>query len=261
MHRLLLVALSAACAWPSAPLAAESIEAFDRARRRQGVWAALGATSGSLRLDAPTAKVGASVYGLPVVAMGVDLWPDEHLGVFAQGTFGLGSDLDYAERGVRLAYNVHQVALGARYRWHLGASTTALAPFVGAGLHLMHETTPDQIPSVLIRKTAAGPELTAGVEWPILGEALWLRAAGRVGLPFFVRESPDDSGDPTDFLALGARLEGTVALAGQWGATLVVDWHQQRLRFTGEGTRAASVFGAETTERLLTVTAGARYGF
>lgn len=241
--------------------AADEIGAFDRARRRAGAWLGMGAVSGALRFDADSAALTSHTNAMPTLAFGVDLWPEEHLGLYLEGLVGIGTRLEYAERGISLDYNSHQLELGARYRWHLGPQASALAPFVGLGLRALHQRVPQQIPSLLVRSTAVGPELSLGLEWPVWGERLWLRASGRLGLPFFLREGPDDSGDPHEFLSLGGRGELVLSLFGDWAGFACVDWQRQRFGFQGEGTRAATVFDARTDERFLRATAGVRAVF
>lgn len=241
--------------------AADAMADFDRARRRSGVWVSLGAAVGALSFASDTAAYDASVDGLATLGLGVDLWPEDHLGLYLGAQLGLGASLETPSLGVALDYNVHQVDLGARYRWHLGPQPTALAPFVAVGLRVVRQETQDQVPALLVRSTSAGPEFAAGLEWPLAGERLWLRVAGRLGLPFFLRESPDDSGDPQDFIAFGGRLEAIAALTGPWSAQAQLDVQTQQIRFQGEGTRAASVFGARTEDRFVVATLGVRRSF
>lgn len=239
-------------------LAADSASTLSRARTRAGVWAGLGVVTGKLELRSQTAALGTRVDAVPAVALGLDYWDSDRLGAYLAATIGTGAKLDLPE-GQKLAYNVFSVEAGGRLRWHFGPRANALAVFLGAGLQVIHQDTQEQRPILFVDTTTGGPALTLGLEWPILGERLWLRASGRVGLPLFVREQPADSGDPQDFLTLGARAELVSQLSGPWGAALAADYTDNEVSFAGQGTRASGVLASETRDRFTTYYLVGRY--
>jgi hypothetical protein len=239
--------------------AAEDADAFDRARSRTGLWLGAGLARAQLHLNTTSAKITTQVAALPTLTVGADWWPRPNTGLFAQLAVGTGAELDIPSHSTSIQYNAHQFELGARYRWFLGPRSDALAPYLGLGLRGTAQTAQVQRPSLLTDATVIGPSLHTGVEWPVLGERLWLRAQAWLGLPFFIRESPDDSGDPESFFAFGARLGLVAGLTPAWAVQLSADLHEQRLRFVGEGTRAATVFDAETRERWFTGLLALRY--
>lgn len=256
MPRLLLILFGLL----SAAHAAESTDAFERARRRSGLWFGGGAARAHLALDSASAKLNTQVDALPTIGLGGEWWSSETTGLYGRLVIGLGADLDVPALGAaRISYNTHQVELGARYRWFFGPHSDALALLVGLGLRGDVQTAQVQRPSLLVDSLTLGPNVHVGVEWPIVGRRLWLRALLRAGVPFFVREAPDDSGNPVRFVALGGRVLLAAGLTERWALQLSVDAQDQRITFEGEGTRAASLFDAETHDTIFTGLLGVRY--
>jgi hypothetical protein len=227
---------------------------------------------GNLKLSSDTAQSEIRVDALPLVDFGIELWPSESAGVYLRGRLGLGADITTPEnallvgdpsaigglRGKSIPYNLHQIDAGARYRWSPGQRADAPGVFAGIGLSALIQTTRDQRPSILLDRVIAGPEAALGIEWPLV-RRLWLRLSARGGLPFFVRESPNDSGDPASFRRIGARAEMVVNINARWAAQLYVDFGQSKIAFEGTGSRGAGVEGAETKAQFLTGGLWARY--
>lgn len=262
MRRLVLPALAVVCALAAPPggaRAAETAETLERLRRRDGAWVGAAVVMGRFGLEAPTARIESRLDALPAVAFGVDVWPEETLGLYAGGALGTGATLDLPGDLGALRYSAHQVELGARRRWFLGPRSGAPALFVGLGVRGVRQTVQEQRPALLVDSTVAGPELAAGGELPLAGGRLWLRATARGGVPFFVREAPADSGDPRRFWAVGGRVEAVIRVLGAWSAQASGDLVLQAVEYRGEGTRAAGVEGARTHERFVTVAFAVRH--
>lgn len=257
--RLGSVVLFCALGASSAAGAAETATEVRRQRVRAGAWLGGGAVMGRLELRADTAAIDTRIDALPAIAFGVEIWPDEAIGIYATGTAGAGADIDIPDTGQRFTYNAHQLEVGGRYRWHFGPKADAAAAFATLGLRNLHQDVQVQRPSLLVDRNILGPEAGLGLEWPLLGDRLWVRATGRAGIPFFVRETPTDSGDPRSFLGYGARLELFSRIAGDWGLQASGDWSAQAIEFANEGTRAAGVTGARTYDELLTFHLAVRY--
>ncbi len=251
---LVLGAVDASAATDAATLA--------RTRGRAGAWAGVGVLNGHLAFSAPpTAEIETAITAVPVVALGVDLWPDEHLGLMLDVDLGTGAALDVPDVSGTLRYNLHQLRLGGRYRWHFGPGADASALFVGLGLGGLYQSAQRQRPSLLVDRLIAGPELCVGGEWVALPDRLWVRLDGRLAVPFFVRESPADSGDPTSFIGYGGALSAIGRVTGPWSVQAELALYFQTIDFNGEGTRVGQVFDATTDDRFLTATLAARYGF
>ncbi len=246
---------------PGAGRAAISAEALQQVRTRSGAWAGLELLTGHLAVEAPTTQVEAGITALPALAFGLDHWPTEALGLYAGAAIGLGAAIAVPDSDQSFRFNLHAFEGGARGRYFFGPGPEAPALIVGLGLRGWHQSTQVQRPALLVDRTVAGPELTAGVAWPALGDRLWLRGSVRGHLPFFVRETPTDSGDPQSSFGYGARLEAVSRLTGRWGIHARLDAAFFGHDFSGEGTRASGVNDARTRDRLVSVGLFARYGY
>mgnify|MGYP002629269254 CR=1 FL=1 len=241
--------------------AAESAARLQRARSRPGAWVGPAVVTGHLGFAARSARVETALTALPALAFGLDLWPTEALGLYAGGAIGLGARISVPGTDSTIAYNLHQFEGGVRGRWFLGPRANAPAALVGVGLRGLYQTTQVQRPALLVDRIIAGPELAAGVTWPVLVDRLVLRLWARGQLPFFVRETPTDSGDPRSFSGYGARAEASLRLDGAWGILAQIDWWAIGVDFAGEGTRAAGVDDASTDDSLIMLALSARYAF
>lgn len=261
MHRSVPFALLGALLVCAAPAQADDAQAFDSARRRGGVWLSAGLQHNALAYEASNVALQTTAEGVPALSLGIDLWATDTYGLYAGASVGFSSMLTVPAQGVSLRYNAHQFEVGARGRWHLGPAADAVAFFVGFGGRATVQTAQVQRPSLLVDTTAIGPEVQAGFEVPLAGPRFWLRATVRAGLPFFVRESPDDSGDADRTWSFGGRLEAIFGLTGRLHGVVAADAVSQHFRFRGEGTRAGAVFNAEADDLLLTGNVGVRYAW
>lgn len=247
--------------WAGATQAAEDATTLALTRVRQGAYVGPAFVRGSLSFRAPSAHVETRLDAVPALALGADLWPRPDLGLFVSTHIGLGAALTVPESTVEVKYNLHQIAAGARYRWHLGPRADAFALLGGLALRGTVQTIQVQRPALLVDRTALGPELQAGFAWPVLGWRLWIQANLSIGLPFFVREGPTDSGDPTAFSSFGGQLQAVIGLTETFGVQARLDAQAVDLSFSGEGTRAAGVQDAEVADRFLTADLLLRYQF
>lgn len=257
----LLLPAALTCAAPSPGRAAVSAEVLHQVRTRSGAWAGLEVLTGHLAMEAASTQVDAGLTALPALAVGIDHWPTDALGLYAGAAIGLGAAIAVPDSEQTFQLNVHQFEGGARGRYFLGSGADAAAVIVGLGLRGLYQTAQVQRPALLVDRTVAGPELAAGVAWPVLGDRLWLRGTLRGHLPFFVRETPTDSGDPRGSFGYGARLEAVSRLTGQWGVHARLDAHFLGHDFDGEGTRASGVTDAKTRDRFVSLGLFARYGY
>ena len=238
--------------------AVDDAETLARSRVRAGAWLGPGLLTGRLELRAPTAQIDTDLTAVPVISAGAEVWPTEAMGLVLALDAGLGAEIELPDAAGRLDYNLHQLRLGGRYRWHLGPEANASALVVGLGLRGLRQSVQTQRPPLLVDRIVAGPELDFGFEWVITPE-LWTRVGARAGIPFFVRETPADSGDPHGFVAYGLNLEVVLKLAGDWALQSSTNLQAQGIDFRGEGTRAGRVEDASTDDRFITFALAARY--
>ena len=238
--------------------AADGANALRRGRVRAGVWAGGAVMTGSLKFNAESAQVGTRIDALPSLQFGLDLWPDEQAGVYARIDLGTGAEITFPA-GQNLSFNAQHFEAGGRYRWYFSPRADAFALVMGVGLRAIRQDAQLQQPEFLVDSLVAGPELNFGIEWPILGERLWIRALARGGLPFFVRESESDSGDPQNFIAIGAHLATIIQISGAWNLQLTADLVDHSIEYAGTGTRAYGVKDASSQDQLLTYGLTLRY--
>ncbi len=251
--------------------AADSVDDVRKVRLRAGAWAGSSVSLGSLSLASDSAQSEVRIDGLPSIDLGLEVWPTESVGVYWSSRIGLGADITSQDaylvgdpnaignlRGATIAYNLHQLEAGARLRWLAGPRADAVALVWGWGARLLIQTAQDQRPSILLDRLVAGPETSLGVEWPLLRQ-VWLRFSGRVGAPFFVRESPNDSGDLDAFVQFGTQAEIVLHLTSEWALQVYLDFEQTKLGFEGAGSRGAGLTNADTESQFLSSGLWARY--
>jgi hypothetical protein len=264
-HACILTSLLLGVTGPSlvsAPaFAVEDARTTQWRRGRAAAWAGPSLARGSLDFEAPTALVRTRVDGVPSVSLGADLWPLETVGFRLAADVGLGADLEVPGTRETLRFNRHTVEGLARYRFFLDARSDALAVLVGTGVRVERHDVRAQEPALLVDRLLAGPVVTAAVDAPLLEGDLVLRAEGFASLPFFVQESPRDSGDPRGFFGWGVRAEMTWRLMGPWGLAAALEWSQVRIDFEGEGTRVNGTPESSTDDSFLRGRLGALWAF
>ena len=209
-------------------------------------------TRASLGFSSPAALVDTRVDALPTLRLGVEAWPMPSLGLHAAVDVGTGASLAVPGTSEKLAYNRHQLRAGGWYRWQPDPGGTGWDVRLGLGLEARTQSVQAQHPALLVDSRVAGPALEVRVDKYFLGRRGRLSAAARVDLPFFVRESPRDSGDPGRFYGVGGLLEAAWRLSSTLEFGLALDHRDQHVDFRGEGTRAAGVTAARTHEQFTT---------
>lgn len=247
MHRLIVLFF---LLLPAASWSAESANVLDRERLRSGVYGGPTVINGLLQVRSGTVGSDIRLDLLPAVGLGVELWPTESTGVYAAGAVGTKADITFPTDQI-VSYNLHLFEAGGRYRWYFGPRSSAPSVFLGLGVRGRIQTAQETRPTVLLDRVVAGPELNLAFAWPIVSDRIWFRVAGRAGSPFFVRESPGDSGDARSTLAFGGRLEVAVRVISGWYVQLSADLYDEAIDFQGDGTRGGGVAGARTHDRFM----------
>jgi hypothetical protein len=255
----LLVAAGLLTATPAGAI--DDAEELKRVRVRSGAWAGPAWVTGRLGFDAPSATVATSISALPGLALGAEYWPEEQLGVYGGVVVGMGADIDLPDGAGTFRYNTHQLEAGARYRWFFGPRADAGSLIVRLGLRGIRQAPQTLRPALLVESNVLGPEVGVAYDQPLAGGDAWIRVEVHGGVPFFVRESPQDSGDPESQLSVGGGLEAGYHLTADWGLLLRTDSVLRKISFAGRGTRAAGVDGAETDELFVITTLAGRYAF
>ena len=121
------------------------------------------------------------------------------------------------------------------------------------------EDVQDQQPVVIVSRFTLSPNLQLGYERFVRGDTTWLRAGLAIGYPFFVRESPSDSGRPDSMY--DARLSVSVChyLTQRWGLQFGVEHLLQSFEHGGEATRAGGVNDVSVFDNFTSVFLTARY--
>ncbi len=262
---LILAVLISPPAW-----AADSVDILQNIRLRAGSWVGTSVGFGELSMAANDgAQTQIRIDALPTLDLGLEVWPSESVGTYLAGRIGFGADIGTAPdailaesvsglRQASVAYNAHQLEGGARVRWLLGPRAAAIGLLWGWGARVRFQSAQDQRPSILLDRLIAGPETSLGVEWPLTRGA-WLRFSGRLGAPFLVRESPDDSGRLDSFVQIGTKAEFVVNLTPKWALQAYLDFEQTKLGFVGLGSRGAGNTDVKTETRFLNSGVWARY--
>lgn len=243
-------------------LAADAADTLDRERTRSGAWIGPSVINGLLQLRTDGTSADTALDYMPAVALGVELWPDPAIGTVLAAEIGTGAAIrmppDFG--GVDVDYNLYRFEAGARYRWYFGPRSDAPSLMVHGALRGRWQTAQEQRPiSALIDRIIAGPEAGLGFAWPVVSDRVWFRLAGRAGLPFFVREPGDDSGQFAGGMTYGGRLDVAVRVVGGWYVQLYGDMYDEELDFAGDGTRASGVKSARTHDRFISAGLAARY--
>lgn len=214
--------------------------------------AGAGVSRAALAFTAPNALVETRVDALPVVRLGVEAWPDRALGLHAELDVGTGAKLGVPGTNAQLAYNAHQLRAGGWYRWQPAAGGDGWDVRLGLGLQAVAQHVQAQNPALLVESQVAGPALEGRVDKFFLSRRLHLGVGAGVALPFFVRETPRDSGDAGRFYAWGAGLEAGFSLGPALALGLDLRHVDQTVVFQGEGTRATGTTRGRTHDAFTT---------
>ncbi len=218
--------------------------------------------NGLMQLRTDAAASDTSIDYLPAVDLGVELWPAPEIGLVLAAELGTGASITvpFEEQTVAVDYNLYRFEAAGRYRWYFGPRSGAPSLMMHGGLRGRYQTVQEQRPiSALVERAVVGPEAGLSFAWPVVGDRVWFRLGGRAGLPFFVREPGDDSGQVAGGFTFGAGLDVAVRVVGGWYVQLSGDMYDEELDFDGDGTRASGVSGARTHDRYLSGGLAVRY--
>jgi hypothetical protein len=232
-----------ACLLFAPPLGAQSF----RDANRSAAWAGLAVHTGWLTMRAPGAALDTRLTALPGLGLGADVFQDEHLGLFARATLGGSAAVDLPT-GDSLRFNQHRGTVGAAARLFLGSGPAAPSVVARMGLGVMVQNVQDQVPSIHNDRRLAGPEWALTAELPISSDRLWVTGSAHLGLPFFVRESPDDSGSPDTFVEWGLGSGARLGITPAWWLQLDLRYTRVSIDFQGDATRAAGLTGVRTKD-------------
>jgi len=213
------------------------------------VFGGVGLTRASLRFRAPTARVDTRVDALPTVSVGVTARPERPIGLHFALDVGTGAALDVPGTSRTLRYTVHRLDTGGTYRWSLDPGGGGLDLRAGLGLTGVMQRVQTQTPALLVDSQVAGPTAAVGLDKYFRSRRFVAAVTLTGGLPFFVRESPRDSGDPGRFLAWGLFARAAFAPSPRSLLSLELGRYEQHLTFRGEGTRATGVESGEVVDR------------
>ncbi|MEE2756397.1 MAG: hypothetical protein VYA30_07035 [Myxococcota bacterium] len=225
---------------------------------KPGVSVGVGVQSGSLSYRSDTVQSDIGITAIPQVLVAADFWPTKALGFFGDLNVGTGAKID-GVFGQQVSINTVGYRFGAKYRWFLGDNSEGIALGVGLGLNAFSQFAQEQRPSILLERHIIGPSASGFITFPWANGDNWLRISLRGDLPFFVRESPNDTGDPSGFYGYGAKGEFAMALSEFWAAVLQIDHSARTLNFDGPATRAAGTGDGQTQDRFLLVGLYARF--
>jgi hypothetical protein len=213
------------------------------------VFGGLGLTRASLRFRAPTARIDTRVDALPTVAVGVTARPERAIGLHFVLDVGTGAALDVPGTNRTLRYTAHRLDTGGTYRWALDPGGDGLDLRAGLGLTGVMQQVQAQTPALLVDSQVAGPAVAVGLDKYFRSRRFVAGLTVTGAVPFFVRESPRDSGDPGRFLAWGLVARAAYAPSSRSLVSLDFGRYEQHLTFRGEGTRATGVDSGAAVDR------------
>lgn len=221
--------------------------------------AGAGLTAGSLNFAAPTALVETRLDAVPTVALGLEAWPAAEIGLHLALAIGTGATLSLPGRDDELDYNVHQLRAGGAWRWSPASGGDGWDVRLGLGLHGVVQRVQAQDPALLVDSQVAGPALDLDVDKHLLSRRVRLTAGAGLEVPFFVRESPRDSGDPGVFYAWSLHGEARWMFQRTLGLAFEVRFTDRTVEFDGEGTRAGGTVDGRTHDRFASSLLKVRY--
>lgn len=214
--------------------------------------AGAGVSRASLAFTAPNALVETRIDALPVLRLGIEAWPERALGLHVELDLGTGADLGVPGTEAHLAYNAHQLRAGGWYRWQPAPGGDGWDVRLGLGLQAISQHVQAQNPALLVESQVAGPVLEARVDKFFVSRRVRIGLGAGAALPFFVRETPRDSGDAGRFYAWAAGLEAGLVLGASLGLGFELRHVDQTVVFRGEGTRATGTSRGRTHDAFTT---------
>lgn len=208
-------------------------------------------TTGRLAFTAPTALVETAISAVPTATLGARWQVERRVDLEAVFDLGLGAKLEVPGTSATLDYNLQQLQMLGYYRFSPDASRDGLDLRVGLGLHATRQSVAAQNPALLVGSVVAGPALDVAADKHLLGRRLTLSLRAGAEVPFYVRETPRDSGDPGRFYGFGGGAAARLEVARPWGLVLRLDAVDRTVVFRGEGTRAGGTEKGRTHDRFL----------
>ncbi|MBV69837.1 MAG: hypothetical protein CMH52_00685 [Myxococcales bacterium] len=238
--------------------AAETDRELRIKQTKPGISMGIGLQTGSLAYRSDTVQSDIGITAIPQILFAADFWPVKRLGFYGDLNVGTGAKID----GVfdqQVSINTVGYKFGAKYRWFLGDRSDAIALGLGLGLNAYSQFAQEQRPSVLLERHIIGPGASGFITLPWANGDNWLRITLRGDIPFFVRESPNDTGNPSLFYGYGANSEFAMTVSESWATVLQVDYSGRTVGFDGPATRAAGTGSGQTQERFLLIGLYARF--
>jgi len=241
-----------------AAFSADTTDDITIKRVRSGLSAGIDVVHGNLGFASETVNSEIQLTAMPAVSFGLDLWPEEHIGLYVDGYFGTGATID-GVLDAEVPITTMEYHLGGRYRWFLGHDSRAIAWGLGLSVHGFHQWVQDQRPAVLLDRVIIGPRMTPFLTVPLFDGDFWVRSGVFAEHPFFVREAPSDSGNPMSFFAWGAQIQCVQSILPRWGVQLQGEFLTRSMEFDGLGTRGAGIENGTTADRFLRFGVAIRY--
>jgi hypothetical protein len=254
MRRGLLISI---LLWPCLILA-ESSEEIKQLRLKDGMWTGLSVTAGSLSMSSATARSTISLTALPGLGLGLEQWTDDTLGFELNAIIGAPAKISDV-LGSDVGFTLYQFEAGILFRKFAGLRATAPAWFVSSNIRVHVEDVQEQRPSVLVSRLIFSPGVKVGYERFFGGSVWWMRGSVGASYPFFVRESPTDSGRPDEMLSIQAHWTSCYYFTETWGLILKADGALQSFEHGGEATRAGGISNVSVNDYFLTGLIGLRF--
>ncbi len=236
----------------------DSVDEIEAYRFKNGMWSGLSLTAGALNMTASSARSTIKLTALPAVGLGIEQWVSDGLGVQLRGTVGLPATISNV-LGKDVGFTLHTAEAGLVFRHFYGLRASAPALLLSSSLRLHIEDTQEQRPSVLVTRAIFSPTLKIGYERFLTPGQWWVRGYLGGAYPFFVRESPTDSGRPDRMFSGMAEVASCYHLTSRWGIFTQIDALFQSFEHGGEATRAGGVSDVFTQDYYFTALVGFRF--
>ena len=237
---------------------AESTDDFGRLRLKHAYYVGPSLTMGRLDARADNATTKIKLTSLAGIRFGLERWPDESMGVLLAGEMGFPATIDNV-LGNDVRFTRHQLLAGITYRYFMGPRPLASAFFVSSLVNVSMDDVQEQQPAVILSRVIIAPNLRFGYERFLIADTTWIRAYLGLGYPFFVRETPSDSGRPDSMFDARAAVEVCHYLSDRWGLLMGIDHTRQSFQHGGEATRAGGVNDVVVLDMYTAVTVSMRY--
>ena len=237
---------------------AESTDDYGRMRLKHAYWMGPAVTTGHLDATADNAKTTIRLTSLAGIRLGAEVWPEETMGVLLSGEVGMPAQIKNV-LGNEVRFTRHRFAMGLTFRHFMGPRPTAPAFFISSQMSAVIEDVQEQQPAVLVSRFTLSPNLRFGYERFVRGDTTWLRVGAAIGYPFFVRETPSDSGRPDSMYDARASVSICHYVSQRWGLQFGIEHLLQSFQHGGEATRAGGVNDVSVFDSYTSAFLTARY--